>query len=63
LEFNNFLGPIPECIGSLVLLEILNLSDNTDFGGGLPIGLCDLVQLKDFEIDDNNISGIKIALK
>jgi hypothetical protein len=57
LEYNDFDGVIPECIGSLILLKYLNLSDNDDLSGELPIGICDLINLEKIEIEDTSMEG------
>jgi Leucine-rich repeat (LRR) protein len=49
-------GFIPACIGSLNLLELIDLSDN-EFSGELPIEICDLVNLHEIWIYDNSIDG------
>jgi hypothetical protein len=56
---NNLSGGIPEWIGSLNLLEHLNLGENI-FSGELPIGICDLANLKDLWLRNNQIEGISL---
>jgi Leucine-rich repeat (LRR) protein len=58
LEHTNLEGSIPACIGSLILLEYLNLSDSQDLSGELPIGICDLVSLEYLEIEDTSVEGM-----
>jgi hypothetical protein len=59
LHANYFSGSIPDWIGSLNLLNHLNLERNL-LSGELPIGLCDLVNLQNLEIYDNSIEGMLI---
>jgi Leucine-rich repeat (LRR) protein len=57
LQENSFGGSISDCIGSLNLLEYLDLGYNK-FSGELPIGICDLESLEELKIYDNYIKGI-----
>jgi hypothetical protein len=61
LEHNSFVGKIPACIGNLIKLLHLNLSDNYELAGELPIGICDLVNLDELEIEDTSVEGINIT--
>jgi hypothetical protein len=61
IKFNHFEGVIPECIGSMVLLEWLDLGHN-ELSGELPIGICDLISLTFLWINDNSIEGKKKSL-
>jgi Leucine-rich repeat (LRR) protein len=56
-DFFNTQGSIPECIGSLNLLGHLDLKRNK-LTGELPIGICKLVKLEQFSLNDNMIEGI-----
>jgi hypothetical protein len=57
LEYNNFEGAVPSCIGRLIKLKSLNISDSKNLAGVLPIGICDLVQLNYLEIEDTSVEG------
>jgi Leucine-rich repeat (LRR) protein len=61
LEYNDF-RIIPECIGRLILLEHLDLSDNHKLAGVLPDGICDLIKLEHLEIEHTLVEGIVSAL-
>jgi hypothetical protein len=56
MEKNGFDGEIPACIGSLILLLHLNLSDN-DLIGEIPFGICALVNMEFLEIEDTSVEG------
>ncbi|KAF2612164.1 hypothetical protein F2Q70_00012725 [Brassica cretica] len=57
VEANQFSGPIPDELGNLTNLIVLELASN-QFTGRLPSSLARLVNLEKFRISDNNFSGI-----
>ena len=56
LSSNKFEGAIPNCIGSLQGLQVLNLSNNI-LSGGIPLSLRSLTRLESLDLSRNNISG------
>jgi hypothetical protein len=56
LVHNQLNGRIPECIGSLDLLSLLDIGEDK-FSGELPIGICDLVKLDTLGIHTTLIEG------
>ncbi|XP_024191519.1 receptor-like protein 33 isoform X1 [Rosa chinensis] len=53
---NKFNGPIPEEVGELKSLHVINLSDNV-FTGEIPSSLGNLQQLESLDISQNNLGG------
>ncbi|CAN1267792.1 Receptor-like protein 35 [Linum perenne] len=53
---NNFVGEIPETIGHLKFLQLLNLSNN-HFTGHIPRSFEQLRQLESLDFSSNNLSG------
>jgi hypothetical protein len=53
---NNFDGPIPEEVGELKLLYILNLSHNA-FTGQIPQSLGNLIHLESLDLSSNKLIG------
>lgn len=56
LPRNHLSGQMPEDIGQMVSLEILNLSDN-NISGELPVSLKNSVKLKSLDLSHNQLSG------
>ncbi|XP_010553235.1 PREDICTED: receptor-like protein 12 [Tarenaya hassleriana] len=56
LSSNDFQGPIPDAIGELKELCILNLSRNA-FTGPIPSVLSNLQQLESLDLSSNNLTG------
>ncbi len=61
LARNHLSGQIPEDIGQLTNLEILNLSDN-NISGELPVSLNNLVKLKSLNLSHNQFSGNPVKI-
>jgi hypothetical protein len=55
---NEFQGPIPGCINALINLRVFLLYGVPEISGKLPIGICDLINLKVLYIEDTSIEGI-----
>ncbi|MBA0606435.1 hypothetical protein Godav_018891, partial [Gossypium davidsonii] len=55
-SINRFSGKIPEAIGELRTLEVLNLSHNS-FTGNIRPSLGNLVELESLDLSSNNLSG------
>ncbi|KAK4407622.1 Receptor-like protein 34 [Sesamum angolense] len=53
---NNFQGEIPDAIGDLISLYVLNLSHNT-FAGTIPKSLGNLTQLGSLDLSTNQLTG------
>ncbi|CAL5391026.1 unnamed protein product [Camellia sinensis] len=53
---NKFKGEIPESIGNLKGLQLLNLSNN-DLSGGIPSYLANLTKLESLDLSQNKLSG------
>ncbi|XP_039162671.1 receptor-like protein 35 [Eucalyptus grandis] len=62
LSSNNFIGEIPNSIGSLTELHMLNLSNNA-LTGSIPLSLANLTELESLDLSSNKLSGmIPLAL-
>ncbi|KAF8027535.1 hypothetical protein BT93_E0440 [Corymbia citriodora subsp. variegata] len=57
LSSNNFIGEIPNSIGSLTELRLLNLSDNS-LTSSIPSSLANLTELESLDLSSNNLSGM-----
>jgi hypothetical protein len=57
LYYNGLSGPIPGCIGKLTKLQYLILSGNK-LDGVLPVGICNLVDIIELEIEDTSVEGV-----
>ncbi|XVF23241.1 hypothetical protein REPUB_Repub13aG0019700 [Reevesia pubescens] len=53
---NNLSGNIPEAIGQLKFLHVLDLSQN-DFSGSIPDQISNLTNLEKLDLSDNRLSG------
>ncbi|PON55040.1 Leucine-rich repeat domain containing protein [Trema orientale] len=53
---NRFEGEIPDCIGSLQGLQVLNLSNNF-LNGGIPSSLGNITRLESLDLSQNKLSG------
>lgn len=53
---NNFSGAIPETVGNLNSLYVLNLSHNS-FSGGIPRSIGNLTQLGSLDLSSNQLTG------
>ncbi|XWS11678.1 hypothetical protein CRYUN_Cryun37aG0019800 [Craigia yunnanensis] len=56
LRNNNLSGNIPEAIGQLKFLHVLDLSQN-DFSGSIPDQISNLTNLEKLDLSDNRLSG------
>lgn len=56
LSFNSFVGNIPQSIGDLISVELLNLS-RSYLSGGIPSSLANLLYLKNKNLSFNNLEG------
>ncbi|XP_039162672.1 receptor-like protein 54 [Eucalyptus grandis] len=57
LSSNNFIGEIPNSIGSLTELRMLNLSNNA-LTGSIPLSLANLTELESLDLSSNKLSGM-----
>ncbi|PON94309.1 LRR domain containing protein [Trema orientale] len=57
LSCNNFHGAIPEEVGLLKALHVLNLSNNA-FTNEIPSSIGNLLQLESLDLSGNNLSGL-----
>ncbi|KAL3748725.1 hypothetical protein ACJRO7_009894 [Eucalyptus globulus] len=57
LSSNNFIGEIPNFIGSLTELRMLNLSNNA-LTGSIPLSLANLTELEALDLSSNKLSGM-----
>ena len=53
----NFVGTIPNDWGKLSRLELLAIGSNNGIGGTFPSSLCQMANLRSFEISDTSIVG------
>ncbi|KAG0531752.1 hypothetical protein BDA96_04G049200 [Sorghum bicolor] len=56
LGYNNFTGVIPQEIGQLKSLAVLNFSSN-GLSGEIPLELCNLTNLQVLDLSNNHLSG------
>ncbi|XP_039158985.1 receptor-like protein 34 [Eucalyptus grandis] len=62
ISSNNFIGEIPNSIGSLIELRLLNISNNY-LTSPIPSSLANLIKLESFNLSSNKLSGmIPLAL-
>ncbi|KAK3410975.1 hypothetical protein EUGRSUZ_J02998, partial [Eucalyptus grandis] len=54
---NNFIGEIPNSVGSLTELRLLNISNN-NLTGPIPSSLANLIQLESLDLSSNKLSGV-----
>ncbi|KAK3410978.1 hypothetical protein EUGRSUZ_J03001, partial [Eucalyptus grandis] len=57
LSSNNFIGEIPNSVGSLTELRLLNISNN-NLTGPIPSSLANLIQLESLDLSSNKLSGM-----
>ncbi|KAF8037517.1 hypothetical protein BT93_B0420 [Corymbia citriodora subsp. variegata] len=57
LSSNNFIGEIPNSVGSLTELRMLNLSNNA-LTGSIPLSLANLTELESLDLSSNKLSGM-----
>ncbi|XP_056176525.1 receptor-like protein 6 [Syzygium oleosum] len=57
LSSNNFIGEIPNSVGSLTELQLLNLSNNA-LTGSIPLSLANLTKLESLDLSSNKLSGM-----
>ncbi|XP_039158986.1 receptor like protein 22-like [Eucalyptus grandis] len=57
LSSNNFIGEIPNSVGSLTELRLLNISNN-NLTGPIPLSLANLIQLESLDLSSNKLSGV-----
>ncbi|KAK3410981.1 hypothetical protein EUGRSUZ_J03004 [Eucalyptus grandis] len=57
LSSNNFIGEIPNSIGSVTELRLLNFSNN-NLTGPIPSSLVNLIQLESLDLSSNKLSGM-----
>ncbi|KAL3748705.1 hypothetical protein ACJRO7_009874 [Eucalyptus globulus] len=57
LSSNNFIGEIPNSVGSLTELQMLNLSNNA-LTGSIPLSLANLTKLESLDLSSNKLSGM-----
>ncbi|KAL3748722.1 hypothetical protein ACJRO7_009891 [Eucalyptus globulus] len=57
LSSNNFIGEIPNSVGSLTELQMLNLSNNA-LTGSISLSLANLTELESLDLSSNKLSGM-----
>jgi len=57
LSSNNFIGEIPNFVGSLTELRMLNLSNNA-LTGSIPLSLANLTELEALDLSSNKLTGM-----